>query len=852
MDRNVLKRFRVGISSSTIVLLLAAVVTVVVSTTAAAPASADAPPALPATAQADVLPAPQIDGVVWKQAIAGNTVYVGGEFQNARPFGSAPGVNTVPRSNMLAYNLTTGALDTTFAPSFNAKVNDMAVTPDGTKLVVVGTFTSVTMPGGTAQTRNHVAVFNLPADGSTNGISLSTTVVPSVNGETLGVAATNSTIYLGGWFSAINGAARARDGAVSATTGATLPFFVPVDNNQVQSIVVSPTGDSVVLGGTFTSVGGSTNPGFGIYKADATTGAMQPLPVNSVVYAGGSGAGFQRLASDSTSFYGTAWNYNGTGNTEGVFQASWSDGSLVTLDDCHGDSYDAAPVGDVVYVASHKHYCGNSGGFPQTGTTSNAWVKWHATAWTKAAMGTDTGPDLYGYASHAGAPRGQLLNFFPQFVTGTYTGKGQATWTVTGNSKYVVYGGEFLKVDGISQQGIVRFGVKSVSPHKVGPMYLNGTNFTPNAQSYAPGQVHLSWPAAWDRDDQTLTYTVLRNDTNTKIYTTTQSAYQWSGQAMSFTDTGQAPGSIPKYAIRITDSDGNVLNSNWATVTVSGANTLDPYAASVIGDGASKYWRLDETTATTNDKSGADNPTAGTGVTRGTAGALTNTSDTASTFNGTVNGEVISTNLHYAPTTFSQEIWFKTTSSAGGVLSAYGDSSTGDATGSQGLVKADRMIYMDTSGHVAFGVLTSGTSTSGRRVITSSGTFKNGHVAPGRGHARADGHDALRRRQVGGHQHPGHQQHRDLLRRLLARGWRVRLERRQVLQRRPGRLLGQPLGADRGPGPQPLQRQWPGHGNQRPADGLVHLEHQRCHGILRRLGLDRPRRLDLELRVGLR
>ena len=84
-------------------------------------------------------------------------------------------------------------------------------------------------------------------------------------------------------------------------------------------------------------------------------------------------------------------------------------------------------------------------------------------------MGTDTGPDIYGYTSHAGAPRGQLLNFFPQFVIGTYTGKGQATWTVTGNSQYVVYGGEFLKVDGISQQGIVRFGVQARLPAQGGP-----------------------------------------------------------------------------------------------------------------------------------------------------------------------------------------------------------------------------------------------------------------------------------------------------------------------------------------------------------------------------------------------
>ena len=151
--------------------------------------------ALPEPARADVLPAPQIDGVVWKQVIVGNTVYVGGEFQNARPFGSAAGVNTVTRSNMLAYNLSTGALDTTFAPSFNAKINDMAVTPDHTKLVVVGTFTMVD-----GVPRNRVAVFDLPADGSTNGIALSTTVVPSVNAETTSVAASDTTLYFGGWF----------------------------------------------------------------------------------------------------------------------------------------------------------------------------------------------------------------------------------------------------------------------------------------------------------------------------------------------------------------------------------------------------------------------------------------------------------------------------------------------------------------------------------------------------------------------------------------------------------------------------------------------------------------------------
>ena len=389
---------------------------------------------------------------------------------------------------MLAYNLTTGALDTTFAPSFNAKINDIAVTPDHTKLIVVGTFSSVTMPGKAAVTRNHVAVFNLPADGSTTGIALSTTVVPSVNGETTGVAATNSAIFVSGWFSAINGMSRARDGSVSATNGAILPFYVPVDNNTVQSIVVSRTARQVVLGGNFTSVGGSTNPGFGIYRADASTGA------------GAAAAGQlrrvrrrhrRRLPAPRRPTRRASTAPRGTTTAPATPRVSsrptWSDGSLVTLDDCHGDSYDVAPIGDVVYVSSHKHYCGNSGGFPQTGPTSNAWVKWQRHRLDEGAHGHRhrSGPlRLRQPPGHAARPAAELPS--RSSSSGTYTGKSQATWDVTGNSNYVLYGGEFLKVDGISQQGIVRFGMKSVSPHKVGPMTQNGNNFTPNAQSYRP------------------------------------------------------------------------------------------------------------------------------------------------------------------------------------------------------------------------------------------------------------------------------------------------------------------------------------------------------------------------------
>src|SRR6185437_14416075 len=98
-------------------------------------------PLTPVTVSADRLPTAQINGVVWSQVIIGNTVYVGGNFSSARPAGSPAGTNEVARSNIMAYNLTTGELISSFAPRFNAQVLALAASPDGSRLYVGGAFT---------------------------------------------------------------------------------------------------------------------------------------------------------------------------------------------------------------------------------------------------------------------------------------------------------------------------------------------------------------------------------------------------------------------------------------------------------------------------------------------------------------------------------------------------------------------------------------------------------------------------------------------------------------------------------------------------------------------------------------
>ena len=143
--------------------LVVAVATLAVTTSflvSGARVAAAAPaPLLPLPAAgvtADRLPTVQIDGVVWSQAVVGNRVWAGGRFNNARPAGAAAGTNLSPRSNLVVYDITTGQM-VSFAvnPSLNAQVLSVAASPDGSRVYVVGDFTTA---NGAA--RRRVAAFD--------------------------------------------------------------------------------------------------------------------------------------------------------------------------------------------------------------------------------------------------------------------------------------------------------------------------------------------------------------------------------------------------------------------------------------------------------------------------------------------------------------------------------------------------------------------------------------------------------------------------------------------------------------------------------------------------------------------
>jgi len=135
----------------------------------------------------------------------------------------------------------------------------------------------------------------------------------------------------------------------------------------------------------------------------------------------------------------------------------------------------------------------------------------------------------------------------------------------------------------------------------------------------------------------------------------------------------------------------------------------DAYGAAVYDSDPDFYWRLGETSGTTAgdaSRNGAAGLYSG-GVTFGTPGAVSGTTSTAVTLDG-LRGAVAAGYSVYNPRVYSQELWFRTTTTRGGKLIGFGRSQTGSSS------SYDRHVYMLDDGRLRFGVY------PGRKVIIDS------------------------------------------------------------------------------------------------------------------------------------
>ena len=791
MNRRTTVRSKVLALVSTVALTLSGLaVGVLTAPTAAADISRVLPP--PSNmVTADALPTVQINGVVWSQAVAGNTVYAGGKFSTARPAGSAPGSNTTPRNNLLAYDITTGNLVTSFTPDMNAQVLAVSVSPDGSRVYVGGDFTTAN-----GVTHNRIAAY------STATGKLIAAFSPTLTNRVNTIFATNSTVYVGGAFGSANGTGRDGLAAFNASNGALLAWN-PAPDSEVTAMTLTPDGSRLIVGGRFTKIGGSDN--YGLAAVNASTGVSLPWAANALIRNAGPNASITSLRTDGSKIYGTGYVYGAGGNLEGTFAADPTTGAISWVEDCHGDSYDNLPINGTVYTVSHAHYCSTVGGFFQ----SDPWEvnMRHAVAFTANATGTLGHNEYGGYYDFFGNPAPSMINWFPTLAIGSYTGQYQSAWSLAGTSQYVAMGGEFPSVNETAQQGLVRFAVKPIAPSKQGPTQV-GSNFVSNAVSLSSGTVRVAFPANWDRDNKTLNYRVVRNNNTAQpVYQVTADSTFWERPTLGFVDTGLAPGSTVTYRLYANDSPdpnnpaaGNTAVGNTVTVTVANTGALSNYAQLVNTQGASTYWRLGESSGTAvYDWSGFNDGTAGTGVTRGAPGMDSGDTNTASTFNGTANGVVTSGTSSTAPDTFSTVAWIKTTSQSGGKIIGFGN--------------ADRLFQQLRPAHLH------GQQRAHlvRRLPRSRADCKYDQVlqrrqlASGGQLPRTGRHGAVRGRPEGGFPHRHHD--RSGLRRLLASGRRQsrRLDQ-QAVQRLPQRHhrrgLDLPDRPDQGPGARPVDRQW--------------------------------------------
>lgn len=276
-------------------------------------------------------PAPDVAPATMTFSQDEQTLYIGGEFAY---FGGQP-TTTVLR-NGVARILPDGTVD----PDFDLELDEgttisaLALSPDGTKLYVGGTFVYVN--GGSAE-RWGFAAF----DTSTGVV---TSLNPELSGdgwspagiENIVVSSDGAAIYVTGYFNTINGViTRNSIAAFSATTGIVGSFDPQLDMYEsARTMVLSSDDQTIYVGGEFATVNGGATPRNNLAAFDTLTGTATPFNPNvnnsvytlelskddSVLYLGGNftninGTTRRRLASVSTNTgVPTSFNPNVTGD----------------------------------------------------------------------------------------------------------------------------------------------------------------------------------------------------------------------------------------------------------------------------------------------------------------------------------------------------------------------------------------------------------------------------------------------------------------------------------------------------------------------------------------------------------
>ena len=332
---------------------------------------------------------PNIDGgTVYGIAQTGNWIVAGGSFNSATQHGTS---TAVPNQGLVAFDQTSGALDTTFAPTLNGVVNTVIAGPTVNTVYVAGAFNTV---NGVAD--RGIVLLNLSNGSIVSGFASSVT-----DGQVFSMRLSGGHLYLVGSFTMIGGVAHGGVGTINPTSGALDPFVTtqltghhnygvngtgamgPVGGHAID---ISPNGTLAVVVGNFKQANGVTHDQIVLLTLTGSSAIIDPNWNTAAFSAACLTSKFDSYVEDVSfspdgSYFAIAdtGSNSGTLNTDGTRSlcdagSRWStsdvgsDVAPTWVDYTGNDSFwSVVATGTAIYFGGHPRWINNPAGSNNVG-----------------------------------------------------------------------------------------------------------------------------------------------------------------------------------------------------------------------------------------------------------------------------------------------------------------------------------------------------------------------------------------------------------------------------------------------------------------------------------------------------
>jgi hypothetical protein len=339
----------------------------------------------------------------------------------------------------------------------NNTVFAIAVTPD--RVYIGGKFLRVTL-NGKFSSRQGIAAFDRTTGALISGFHPSFT-----SGAVRTIAVSGDTVLVGGAFTTVNGFSHPKLAAVSATDGSLLPNWNTTASGEVRDIKI--VGSSAYLGGAFGKVGGLSRPG--LAKVDVSTGAVD---LNWKPSAAGGGRPAALTVVQNTIVVGGAFTTLASAPRQFLGSVTLDTGAVTDW-----APTPACPTCNVIDLAADTATnsvlagVGGPGGKAVRYDASTGSTQWVRSSDGNVQAITTDGTDVYVGGHFGPNPANELYavsitkgtidtTFTPSFPGNTFPG----VWALEAAPEALYVGGGFVGVDGTTQSKYAVFPVAAVSP----------------------------------------------------------------------------------------------------------------------------------------------------------------------------------------------------------------------------------------------------------------------------------------------------------------------------------------------------------------------------------------------------